>query len=43
MAARAHGWRPPPGSKAAKLPVRVAKEFNRADAAKARGIVNAGL
>lgn len=34
MAAIAHGWRPPKGSKVAKIPVKVAKEFNRADEAK---------
>lgn len=34
MAAIAHGWKPPKGSKVAKIPVKVAKEFNRADARK---------
>ena len=31
MAAIAHGWKPPKGSKVAKIPVKVAKEFNKAD------------
>ncbi len=33
MAAIAHGWKPKSG-KVAKIPVKVAKEFNRADARK---------
>lgn len=32
MAAIAHGWQPPSGSKVSKIPVKVAKEFNAADA-----------
>jgi hypothetical protein len=40
MAAIAHGWKPPRGSKVSKIPVSVAKDFNKADAAKHRGIVN---
>lgn len=36
MAAIAHGWKPPKGSPVAKIPMRVAKEFNEADAAKAK-------
>lgn len=31
MAAIAHGWKPPKGSKVAKIPKKVAKEFNKAD------------
>lgn len=31
MAAIAHGWKPPKGSKVAGIPTGVAKEFNRAD------------
>lgn len=31
MAAIAHGWKPPKGSKVAKIPKKVAKEFNRED------------
>lgn len=31
MAAIAHGWKPPKGSKVAKIPKKVAKEFNAAD------------
>lgn len=31
MAAIAHGWRPPKGSKVSKIPKKVAKEFNAAD------------
>lgn len=31
MAAIAHGWKPPAGSKVAAIPVRVAKDFNAAD------------
>lgn len=31
MAAIAHGWKPPAGSKVAAIPVGVAKEFNKAD------------
>ncbi len=34
MAALAHGWKPPAGSDVAKIPVKVAKEFNAADQAK---------
>jgi hypothetical protein len=33
MAAVAHGWKPP-GAKKPPVPVKVAKEFNRADAKK---------
>lgn len=32
MAAIAHGWKPPAGSKVAAIPVKVAKDFNQADA-----------
>ena len=35
MAAIAHGWKPSSG-KVAKIPVKVAKEFNKADKAKAK-------
>jgi len=35
MAAIAHGWHPAKGD-VAKIPVAVAKDFNKADAAKAR-------
>jgi hypothetical protein len=31
MAAIAHGWKPPKGSKVAKIPLKVAKDFNKAD------------
>jgi hypothetical protein len=31
MDARAHGWQPPAGSKAARLSVSVAKDFVKAD------------
>lgn len=31
MGAIAHGWRPPKGSKVARIPLKVAKEFNKAD------------
>jgi hypothetical protein len=31
MAALAHGWKPPKGSKVSKIPKKVAKEFNAAD------------
>ena len=34
MAAISHGWRPPAGSKVAKIPVAVAKDFAAADQAK---------
>ena len=34
MRAIAHGWRPPKGSKVAKIPMAVAKEFAAADQAK---------
>lgn len=34
MRAIAHGWKPPAGSKVAKIPVAVAKEFSAADQAK---------
>ena len=34
MNAIAHGWRPPAGSKVAKIPVAVAKDFAAADQAK---------
>ena len=36
MAAIAHGWKPPKGSKVAKIPKKVAKEFNAADKRKGR-------
>jgi hypothetical protein len=36
MAAIAHGWKPPKGSKVAKIPVKVAKEFNKADKKKGK-------
>lgn len=36
MAAIAHGWKPPKGSKVSKIPKKVAKEFNREDAKKGR-------
>lgn len=36
MAAIAHGWKPPKGSKVSKIPKKVAKEFNRVDAKKGR-------
>ena len=36
MAAIAHGWKPPKGSKVAKIPVKVAKEFNKADKRKGK-------
>jgi hypothetical protein len=31
MGAIAHGWKPPKGSKVARIPLKVAKEFNKAD------------
>jgi hypothetical protein len=31
MGAIAHGWKPPKGSKVARIPVSVAKDFNKAD------------
>lgn len=31
MAAIAHGWKPPKGSKVSKIPKKVAKEFAAAD------------
>ncbi|HWI69827.1 MAG TPA: hypothetical protein VNS88_15880 [Nitrospiraceae bacterium] len=31
MAAIAHGWKPPKGSKIGKIPLKVAKDFNQAD------------
>ena len=34
MGAIAHGWKPPKGSKVGKIPLKVAKEFNRADKGK---------
>jgi len=40
MAAVAHGWNPPAGS-GIDIPVKVAKEFNRAD--KHRGLVSRAL
>jgi hypothetical protein len=36
MAAISHGWKPPAGSSVAKIPVSVAKEFNKADMAKSK-------
>lgn len=36
MAAIAHGWKPPKGSKVAKIPKKVAKEFNAADKQKGK-------
>ena len=36
MAAIAHGWKPPKGSKVARIPVKVAKEFNKADKRKGK-------
>ena len=36
MAAIAHGWKPPKGSKVAKIPKKVAKEFNAADKKKGK-------
>jgi hypothetical protein len=36
MAAIAHGWKPPKSSPVAKIPKKVAKEFNREDAKKGR-------
>jgi hypothetical protein len=36
MAAIAHGWHPPKGSKVSKIPKKVAKEFNAADKKKGR-------
>lgn len=36
MAAIAHGWKPPKGSKVSKIPKKVAKEFNREDKKKGR-------
>ena len=36
MAAIAHGWKPPKGSKVAKIPKKVAREFNAADAKKGK-------
>ena len=34
MRAIAHGWKPPAGSKVAKIPMAVAKDFAAADQAK---------
>ena len=31
MRAIAHGWKPPAGSKVARIPLSVAQEFHRAD------------
>jgi hypothetical protein len=36
MRAIAHGWKPPKGSKVAKIPVKVAKEFSKADKKKGK-------
>lgn len=36
MAAIAHGWKPPKGSKVAKIPKKVAKDFNKADTKKGK-------
>jgi hypothetical protein len=36
MRAIVHGWVPPSGSKVADIPVKVAKEFSKADKAKAK-------
>jgi hypothetical protein len=38
MAAVAHGWKPPKGS-GINIPVSVAKDFNRADQNKSKGIL----
>ena len=38
MAALAHGWHPPAGSKVAKIPLSVALEFHQADRRKAKGL-----
>ena len=40
MAAVAHGWQPP-ASSGIKVPVSVAKEFNKADAARSAATVSA--
>jgi hypothetical protein len=40
MAAVAHGWTPPPSS-GIHVPKKVAKEFNQADAAKAKALSDA--
>jgi hypothetical protein len=40
MAAIAHGWKPPKGSKVAKIPKKVAKEFNKADTSGAKERLN---
>jgi hypothetical protein len=39
MAAVAHGWKPD-NPKIARIPVKVAKEFNHADKLRARGVVS---
>jgi hypothetical protein len=39
MAAVAHGWKPD-NPKIARIPVKVAKEFNRADKLKKRGVIS---
>jgi hypothetical protein len=39
MAARAHGWKPD-NPAIARIPVKVAKEFNRADKLKRRGLIS---
>jgi hypothetical protein len=36
MAAIAHGWKAPKGSKVARIPKKVAKEFNQADKRKGK-------
>lgn len=44
MAAIAHGWKPPRGSKVARIPVKVAKEFFKADqAAKGKRVSSKSL
>jgi hypothetical protein len=40
MAAIAHGWKPP-ASSGIRIPVKVAKEFNKADEAKAHAMSRA--
>lgn len=44
MRAIAHGWKPPKGSKVAKIPVKVAKDFEKADraAGKYEGMLRKG-
>jgi len=40
MAAIAHGWKPDDNPKIDRIPVKVAKEFNRADKLKKRGLIS---